>query len=68
MSNITISHQFVDDLQALLEDTVEYSIKEAMENGERWERAPSFRTHGLSRGLCRNGQLGFVTRLHGRGV
>ena len=34
MSNITISHQFVDDLQALLEDTVEYSIKEAMENGE----------------------------------
>ncbi len=34
MSQVTISHQFVDDLQALLEDTVEYSIKEAMENGE----------------------------------
>ena len=34
MSNTTISRQFVNDLQATLEDMVEYSIREAMENGE----------------------------------
>ena len=34
MSNITISHQFVNELQEVIEDAVEYTIREFAKNGE----------------------------------
>ena len=34
MSQVTISHQFVDELQQVIEDAVEYTISEFAKNGE----------------------------------
>ena len=34
MSNITLSHEFVDELQMVVEDAIEYTIREFYKNGE----------------------------------
>ena len=34
MSNITISHEFVNELQEVIEDSVEYTIGEFVSQGE----------------------------------
>ena len=34
MSNITISHEFVDELQMVVEDAIEYTIREFAKEGE----------------------------------
>ena len=34
MSNITLSHEFVDELQMVVEDAIEYTIRERAKDGE----------------------------------
>jgi citrate lyase synthetase len=34
LNNITISHEFVNELQEVIEDSVEYTISEFYKNGE----------------------------------
>ncbi len=34
MSNITLSHEFVDELQMVVEDAIEFTIREFAKNGE----------------------------------
>ena len=34
MTNITLSHEFVDELQMVVEDAIEYTIREFAKDGE----------------------------------
>ena len=34
MSNITISHEFVDEIQMVVEDAIEFTIREFAKDGE----------------------------------
>ena len=34
MDNITLSHEFVDELQMVVEDAIEYTIREFARDGE----------------------------------
>lgn len=34
MTNITLSHEFVDELQMVIEDAIEYTIREFAKEGE----------------------------------
>ena len=34
MTNVTLSHEFVDELQMVVEDAIEFTIREFAKNGE----------------------------------